>query len=84
MVEGMSNCSLDFDFCEHCLYGKQNRVRFLCGASKAKGILYLIYADVFCPILVPSLGGSLYYVSFITIILEGVVIFHRLFKYLKP
>jgi hypothetical protein len=24
MVEGMSNCSLDFDFCEHCLYGKQN------------------------------------------------------------
>ena len=22
MVEGMSNCNLDFDFCEHCLYGK--------------------------------------------------------------
>jgi hypothetical protein len=22
MVEGMSNFSLDFDFCEHCLYGK--------------------------------------------------------------
>ena len=22
MVEGMSNCSLDFHFCEHCLYGK--------------------------------------------------------------
>jgi hypothetical protein len=22
MVEGMSNCSLDFDFCEHCVYGK--------------------------------------------------------------
>jgi hypothetical protein len=22
MVEGMSNCSLDFDLCEHCLYGK--------------------------------------------------------------
>jgi hypothetical protein len=28
MVEGMSNCSLDFDFCEHCVYGKQNLVRF--------------------------------------------------------
>jgi hypothetical protein len=27
MVEGMSNCSLDFDFCEHFLYGKHNRVR---------------------------------------------------------
>ena len=24
MVEGMSNFSLDFDFCEHCVYGKQN------------------------------------------------------------
>jgi hypothetical protein len=24
MVEGMSNCTLDFDFCEHCIYGKQN------------------------------------------------------------
>ena len=22
MVEGMSNCSLDFDLCEHCIYGK--------------------------------------------------------------
>jgi hypothetical protein len=22
IVEGMSNCSLDFDFCEHCVYGK--------------------------------------------------------------
>ena len=26
MVEGMSNCTLDFYFCEHCIYGKQNRV----------------------------------------------------------
>ena len=24
MVEGMSNCNLDFDFYEHCLYGKQS------------------------------------------------------------
>ena len=30
MVEGMSNFSLDFDFCEHCVYGKQNRVTFSC------------------------------------------------------
>ena len=36
MVEGMSNCSLDFDFCEHCLYGKQNRVRFPSGAMRAE------------------------------------------------
>jgi hypothetical protein len=24
MVEGMYNCTLDFDFCEHYIYGKQN------------------------------------------------------------
>ena len=24
MVEGMYNSYLDFDFCEHCVYGKKN------------------------------------------------------------
>ena len=28
MVEGMSNCKFDFYFCEYCLYGKQNQVKF--------------------------------------------------------
>jgi hypothetical protein len=28
MVEGMSNLSVDFDFYEHFLYGKKNRVIF--------------------------------------------------------
>jgi hypothetical protein len=32
-VEGMFNFSLDFDFCEHCVYGKKNRVRFPSGAT---------------------------------------------------
>jgi hypothetical protein len=35
MVDGMSNYSLDFDFCEHCLNGKKNRVRFPSGAMRA-------------------------------------------------
>jgi hypothetical protein len=65
MVEGMSNCSLDFDFCEHCLYGKKNRVRFPSGATRAEGILQLVHSDVFGPVSVPSLGKSVYYVSFI-------------------
>jgi hypothetical protein len=65
MVEGMSNCSLDFDLCEHCLYGKQNRVRFPSGAMRAEGILQLVHSDVFGPVSVPSLGKSVYYVSFI-------------------
>jgi hypothetical protein len=65
MVEGMSNCSLDFYFCEHCLYGKQNRVRFPSGAMRAEGILQLVHSDVFGSVSVPSLGKSMYYVSFI-------------------
>ena len=39
MVEGMTDCTLDFDFCGHCIYGKQNRVIFASGATRAKGIL---------------------------------------------
>ena len=39
MVEGIIDCTLDFDFCEHYIYGKQNRVRFASGATRAKGIL---------------------------------------------
>jgi hypothetical protein len=65
MVEGMSNCTLDFDFCENCIYGKQNRVKFPSGATRAKGILELICSDVFGVVHVPSLGKSMYYVSFI-------------------
>ena len=39
MVEGMTDYTLDFDFCEHCICGKQNRVRFASGATRAKGII---------------------------------------------
>jgi hypothetical protein len=65
MVEGMSNCSLDFDLCEHCVYGKKNRVRFPSGATRAEGILQLVHSDVFGPVSGPSLGKYIYYVSFI-------------------
>jgi hypothetical protein len=65
MVEGMSNCTLDFDFCEHCIYGKQNHVRFSSSATRAKGILELIHNDVFGLVHVPQLGKFVYYVSFI-------------------
>jgi hypothetical protein len=33
--------------------------------TREKGILELIHSDVFGPVPVPSLGGSMYYVSFI-------------------
>jgi hypothetical protein len=65
MVEVFPECSLEVNFCEHCIYGKQNRVRFPYGATRENGILELVHSDVFGLVIVPSLGGSLYYVSFI-------------------
>ena len=40
-------------------------MKFPSGATRAKEITELIHSDVFGPMLVPSLGGSMYYVSFI-------------------
>jgi hypothetical protein len=65
MVEGFPKCSLEVDFCEHYIYGKQNRVRFPSGATREKRILELVHSDVFGSVIVPSLGRSLYYISFI-------------------
>jgi hypothetical protein len=65
MVEGISNFSLDFDFCEHCVYGKHNQVRFSSSAMREDKILQLVHSDVFRPVLVPSFGKYVYYVSFI-------------------
>ena len=40
-------------------------MKFPSGATRAKEILELIHSDVFGPVPIPSLGGSLYYVIFI-------------------
>jgi hypothetical protein len=40
-------------------------VRFPSGKTREKRILELVHSDVFVPVLVPSLGVSMYYVSFI-------------------
>ena len=84
MIEGMSDCTLDFDFCENCIYGKQNRVRFPSGATRSKGILELIHSDVFGPVPVPSLGKSVYYVSFIDYFqgTHGFIFLERNLRYL--
>ena len=62
MIESMSNSSLDFDFYQNCVYGKQNQVSFPSGGKIAKHILELMHSDVFGPVKVPSLGKSMYYV----------------------
>jgi hypothetical protein len=65
MVEGMSKCSLDFDLCEHCVYGKKNWVIFPSGVMREERILQLVHSDIFGLVSVPSLGKFVYYVSFI-------------------
>jgi hypothetical protein len=81
MVEGMSNCTLDFDLCEHFIYGKKNRVRFPSSSTRAKGILELIHSDVFGPVHVPSLCKSMYYVSFIDDLSRNTWIYFLIKKY---
>jgi hypothetical protein len=57
---------IDLDFCEHCVYGKQKRVRFLRVEKEKKSErLELVHTDVWGPTQVSSLGGSRYYVTFI-------------------
>jgi hypothetical protein len=63
MVKEFPECDLEAEFCEHCIYGKQSQVRFPSGATRENDILELVHSDVFGPVIVPSLGGSLYYVS---------------------
>jgi len=53
MVEGMNNSSLDFDFCENCVYGKKNWVSFPSSGKREQHILELVHSDVFVPVKVP-------------------------------
>jgi hypothetical protein len=54
------------DFCEHYVYGKQKRVRFLRVRKEKKNErLDLVSTDVWGPSQVSSLGGSHCYVAFI-------------------
>jgi hypothetical protein len=57
---------IDLDFCEHCVYEKQKRVRFLrVGKEKKNERLELVHTYVWGPAQVSSLGVSHYYVTFI-------------------
>ena len=54
MVKVMSNFSLDFNFYEHCVYWKHDRVIFPSSAKRTNKILELVHSDVFGPVSVPS------------------------------
>lgn len=53
------------EFCEHCIYGKQTRVKFNTGIHKTKGKLDYIHSYLWGPSKVPSHGGNRYFITFI-------------------
>ncbi|KAG8475395.1 hypothetical protein CXB51_031889 [Gossypium anomalum] len=63
LLNGKEICKLKF--CEHCIFGKQNRVRFTGGIHNTKGMLEYIHSDLWGPSRVPSKGGANYMLTFI-------------------
>ena len=58
--------SINFDMCASCILGKQKMVSFLkTGKTPKAGRLELVHTDLWRPSLVASLGGSMYYITFI-------------------
>lgn len=57
--------SLDLCFCEQSLFGKWNSLQFARCTTRCSIFLQLLHLDCFGPAPVASLGGSLYFVSFI-------------------
>lgn len=53
------------DFCEHCVYGKQCRVRFTTAIHRTKGTLDYINSDLWGPSSTLSKGGAQYMMTFI-------------------
>src|SRR5450759_2026640 len=72
--------SIDLEFCEHCVFGKQHQHAFGVGIQHSDKILAYIHSDVWGPSPTTSNSGCLYYVSFIDDYLRYVWIY---FMHLK-
>ncbi|KAJ4703769.1 Retrovirus-related Pol polyprotein from transposon TNT 1-94 [Melia azedarach] len=55
----------DLEFCEHCIFGKLHRSKFLKAIHRTKGTLDYIHSDCWGLSRVESLGGHRYFVSMI-------------------
>ncbi|KAG9455031.1 hypothetical protein H6P81_007935 [Aristolochia fimbriata] len=53
-LKGTKTCKLEF--CEHCVLGKQRRVKFGTTIHNTKGIMDYVHSDVWGPTKTPSLG----------------------------
>ena len=63
LLKGIEICKLDL--CKYCVFGKQNKVQFKTATHKTKKFLDYVHTDVWGPMRVVSLGGNMYFVSFI-------------------
>ncbi|KAG8499580.1 hypothetical protein CXB51_006211 [Gossypium anomalum] len=63
LLYGQGICKLNFF--EHCIFGKQKRVRFTKGIHNTKGKLEYIHSDLWEPSRVPSRGGTNYMLTFV-------------------
>ncbi|KAM1596712.1 hypothetical protein ACFX1Z_031688 [Malus domestica] len=63
LLKGVMTCKLDF--CEHCVLGKQTRVKFSTAVHQTKGILDYVYSDVWGPTKIPYLSGRHWFVTFV-------------------
>ena len=55
----------DFEFCEHCVYGKQTQESHLQRGNRKDQRLALVHSDLCGPMPSLSLGGASYFVMFI-------------------
>ena len=63
LLKGIKTCKLEF--CKHCVLGKQNKVHFKTTTSKTGGVLDYVHTFVWGLVRTTSLGGGIYFVSYI-------------------
>ncbi|KAG8488508.1 hypothetical protein CXB51_016430 [Gossypium anomalum] len=63
LLDGQGICKLNF--CAHCVFGKQKRVRFTRRIHNTKETLEYIHSDLWGPSRMPSRGGANYMLTFI-------------------
>ena len=55
----------DFEFCEHCVYGKQTQTPHKSKGHRREQRLALVHSDLCGPMPSLSLGGAAYFCTFI-------------------
>ena len=63
LLKGIKTCKLEL--CKYCVFGKQNKVQFKIATHKTEEILDYVHTDVWGPVQISLLGGSVYFFSFI-------------------